>query len=81
MKPNMKLKLTTALFWAVLLGAIVITHRVVADDGIGRGRERERDEYCQPVPLPEANGWFVTIILGVGLVGFAAWKNYRRNMK
>lgn len=72
MNPKTKLNITGALFWAVLLGLIFAGSRCHADD-----REHERDDIPCESNVPEASTYTAAIVLGVGLVGFALWKQYR----
>lgn len=78
MKPSTKLAVTSALFWGIVLGLIVLATTARADE---REREREERDRANECVVPEADTWAGTVALGAGLVGFALWKHYRRNAR
>lgn len=67
-------------FWslcaALLLGAVIFAASVRADEG--REHERDRDDERNECLVPEANTYSAAIVLGVGLIGFALWKQCQR---
>lgn len=78
MSPRAKLRITGALFWAALLSLIVLGTRLHADEGRGHERDRDRDDERNECLVPEANTYTAAIVLGVGLIGFALWKQHQR---
>lgn len=80
MKPSTKLAVTSALFWGIVLGLIVLATTARADER-ERDRDREERDRANECVVPEADTWAGTVALGAGLVGFALWKHYRRNAR